>query len=162
MSTPTPITDAAEARDGFAVVPTSSGSGARTRRRVTLVVASIVVVWSTAELVGLITRHTIGPELYGVLVAFLGVVASVLGLALIASNRRRPLATTAVLILWTVVALGGIAGTVAHAVGPGSGHGVVDPRPRPVEAPLVFTVLGLLGGSAVYLGRARSARERKA
>jgi hypothetical protein len=63
------------------------------------------------------------------------------------------LVLVAVLVVWAVVALGGIAGTVAHVVGPPIGEGPVDARPRPIPAPLVFTLLGLVGGAALLLGQ---------
>jgi hypothetical protein len=31
-------------------------------------------------------------------------------------------------------------------------YGPVDPRPRPIAAPLVFTLLGIVGGTALFLG----------
>lgn len=158
MSTPTQTTDAGSARGRF----TATSPNARTRRRIALIVAFVVLAWSTLELIGLVSRHTTGPELYGVLVAVLAVGASILSLLLLAADRRRPTASAAVIALWAVIALGGVAGSVAHIVGPGEGHGVVDPRPRPPEAPLVFTTLGLVGGAAVFYGRARTARIPKA
>jgi hypothetical protein len=39
------------------------------------------------------------------------------------------------------------------------GHGPVDLRPRPIAAPLIFTLLGLAGGAALFFGqRARIRR----
>ena len=90
----------------------------RTRRRVWILIAIVVLGWSIVELVSLLSRHTTGPELYGVVVAGLAVAAGVLNLALLRSEQRRLWATVAVLILWGVVALGGLAGTVAHIIGP--------------------------------------------
>jgi 4-amino-4-deoxy-L-arabinose transferase-like glycosyltransferase len=126
-----------------------------TRRRVSLATAIVVLGWSVVELVSLLAVHTTGPELYGVLVAALAVAAAAFGLISLWSSERRPWATVAVVILWAVVAFGGIAGAVAHVLGPGAGHGAIDPRPRPVAAPLVFTLLGLVGGAAVWFGRRR-------
>jgi hypothetical protein len=80
-------------------------------------------------------------------------------LALLRSDRlnRIPavaaVATVVVLSLFAVVALGGIAGTIAHVVGPVAGHGPVDLRPRPMVAPLVFTLLGAAGATALVRGR---------
>jgi hypothetical protein len=59
----------------------------------------------------------------------------------------------AVLVLWAVVALGGLAGMIAHIVGPVPGHGPMDLRPRPIPAPLVFTLLGCVGALALSRGR---------
>jgi len=128
------------------------------RRRVSIVVAIVVLAWSIVELASLLSRHTTGPELYGVVVAGLAVAAGVLNLALLRSDQRRLWATVAVLVLWGVVALGGLAGTVAHIIGPVAGHGPIDLRPRPIPAPLVFTLLGLAGGAALWFGQRRRMR----
>lgn len=134
----------------------------RTRRLGSVAVTFIVFGYSAVELVSLAFRHTQGAELYGVAVAALAVVAAAAGLALLASGRRRVLTTAAVLFLWALVAIGGIGGTVAHVVGPEPGYGPVDPRPRPVTAPLIFTALGLVGGAALFYGqRAGAARIRE-
>ena len=134
----------------------------RTRRWVSLVAALVVLAWSVAELVNLVQRHTIGAELYGVLVAALAVVAGIGTVALLALGRRRVVASVAVIVLWGVVALGGVAGTIAHVVGPAPGHGPVDTRPRPVPAPLVFTALGIIGGTTLLLGQRLGTRRRTA
>ena len=154
------VTDTTEVRAGGRSEPSHpTGKGdLRIRRRVSILVAIVVLGWSIVELVSLASRHTTGPELYGVLVAALAVVASLLGLAQLASSRGRPWATVAVLILWGVVALGGLAGTVAHIVGPVPGHGPIDLRPRPPLAPLVFTLLGLAGGAALWFGQRQGTR----
>jgi hypothetical protein len=136
----TPANAATEARD-------------RTLRRAALAVSVVVLIWSFLEVVSLATRHTAGPELYGVLVAVLATGAGVANVVLLRSPRARALVIVAVLVVWAVVALGGIAGTVAHVVGPPISEGPVDPRPRPVPAPLVFTLLGLAGGAALLLGQ---------
>jgi hypothetical protein len=125
-----------------------------------MVVSVVVLGWSLVELVGLAGRHTVGAEIYGVLVAALAAVAGGLSVALLASTRRRVVASAAVLLLWAVVALGGVAGVVAHVVGPSPGHGPVDARPRPVAAPLIFTVLGVVGGAALYIGQRTGSRIR--
>lgn len=127
-----------------------------------LIMTLVVLGWSTKNLVTLGLTHTAGAELYGVLVAALAVGAGVLNLALLTSPRTRTWATAAVLILWAVVALGGIAGSVAHIIGPVPGHGPIDPRPRPIAAPLFFTALGLVGGFALFLGRRMQARRVRA
>ena len=135
----------------------------RLRRWPPLVATVVVLGWSLVELIGLVSRgHTIGPELYGILVAVLAVGAGLLSLALLASRGRRIAAVVAVVILWAVIALGGLAGAAAHAIGPVPGHGPVDDRPRPAGAPLVFTALGLVGGGAlIYGSRRRSGRGRE-
>jgi hypothetical protein len=66
-----------------------------------------------------------------------------------------------VIVLWALISLGGVAGTIAHAVGPVPGHGPIDPRPRPVFAPLVFTLLGTVGGTALFLGQRAAIRRAR-
>ena len=122
-----------------------------------LAVVAVVAIWSVVELGGLLfVNHTTGAELYGPLVAVLAVAAGVASVWLLWTRRRHTFATVALLVLWTVVALGGIAGVVAHVVGPDPAHGPVDTRPRPTTAPLVFTVLGVAGGLAVIYGQRRA------
>jgi hypothetical protein len=99
-----------------------------------------------------VVHHT-GPELYGVMTAAISTAAAIANLALLRSPRVRLIATAAVLLLWAIVALGGIAGTIAHVVGPVPGHGPMDLRPRPILAPLVFTLLGTVGAAALTLGQ---------
>ena len=113
----------------------------------------VVLGWSIDYTVTLAVVHHTGPELYGVLTAAISTGAAIANLVLLRSPRVRLIATGAVLLLWTVVALGGIAGTIAHAVGPVPGHGPVDLRPRPIVAPLVFTLLGIVGAAALTLGQ---------
>jgi 4-amino-4-deoxy-L-arabinose transferase-like glycosyltransferase len=140
----------------------ASTGGERLRRWAPLVAAVVVTGWALVELVGLVwVGHTIGPELYGILVAALAVLAGILSIAVLASPRRRVLASMAVGLLWAVIALGGIAGAVAHAIGPVPGHGPVDERPRPAGAPLVFTALGLVGGGALVFGSRRRPGESR-
>ena len=125
----------------------------RTIRRVALLASVVILGWSFVELVNLSLTHNTGPELYGVLAAALATGAGVANLALLRSPRAQVLFIIAVLVVWAVVAVGGIAGTVAHIVGPPIGEGPVDPRPRPVAAPLIFTLLGLVGGAALLFGQ---------
>jgi hypothetical protein len=118
-----------------------------------LIMSVVVLGWSIKYLVSLGLTHTTGPELYGVLTAALATGAAVTNLVLLRSSRMPVLVTVAVLVLWGVVALGGLAGTIAHIVGPVPGHGPIDLRPRPIASPLVFTLLGLVGGAALFLGQ---------
>lgn len=113
----------------------------------------VVLGWSIKYAVTLAVVHTTGAELYGVLAAGIATGAAVANLALLRSPRLRRVATAAVLVLWVVVALGGIAGTIAHVIGPVAGHGPMDLRPRPIAAPLVFTLLGFVGAAALTLGQ---------
>ena len=118
-----------------------------------LLMSVAVLVWSIKYTVTLALAHNTGPELYGVLVAALSAAAAAANLALLRSSRVQIAATAAVLVLWAVIALGGVGGTVAHIVGPVPGHGPVDLRPRPVAAPLIFTLLGCVGAAALSLGQ---------
>lgn len=127
-------------------------------RPVALVVSLVVFGWSFVELVNLSFTHTAGPELYGVLAAVLATGAGAANLALLRSPRTRLLVIAVVLVVWAIVAVGGIAGTVAHVVGPPVGEGPVDPRPRPFAAPLIFTLLGAVGASALVLGQRAQVR----
>ncbi len=126
----------------------------------------VVLGWSIDYTVTLAVVHHTGPELYGVLTAALSTGAAAANLALLRSPRVRLIATAAVVLLWAIVALGGVAGTIAHVVGPVPGHGPMDLRPRPIAAPLVFTLLGTVGAAALGLGqrakqRAAATFERK-
>jgi hypothetical protein len=117
-----------------------------------------LLAWSVVELVSLVFRHTTGAELYGVLVAFLAVVAGSLTLYLTRSAAPQTWLMIAVVVLWAVIAIGGLAGVYAHIVGPVPGHGAVDLRPRPLFAPLAFTAMGVVGELVLWLGRRQPAR----
>ena len=117
------------------------------------VASGVVLAWSIYYTVTLAVIHNIGAELYGVLTAALATTAAVGNLTLLRSPRVRVVATGAVLVLWAVVVVGGLAGTIAHIVGPVTGHGSIDLRPRPIAAPLVFTLLGSVGAAALALGQ---------
>jgi hypothetical protein len=128
-----------------------------TERR-SLLMSVVVLGWSIYYTVTLAIVHNTGPELYAGLTAALSTGAAAANLALLRSPRVRVIATAAVVALWTVVALGGVAGTVAHIVGPVATHGPIDLRPRPITAPLVFTLLGCVGAAALVLGQRARAR----
>ena len=118
-----------------------------------LIMSIAVLVWSIKYFVALSFVHNTGPELYGVLVAALSTGAAAANIGLLRSPRAQIAATAAVVVLWAVIAVGGVGGTIAHIVGPVPGHGPVDPRPRPIAAPLIFTVLGAAGAAALLLGQ---------
>jgi len=118
-----------------------------------LIMSVAVLGWSTKYTVSLALTHTSGPEVYGVLTAALAMGAAIANLALLRSPRMPVVATVVLLVLWALIAIAGLGGTIAHIVGPVPGHGPLDLRPRPVVAPLVFTLLGIVGGSALVLGR---------
>jgi 4-amino-4-deoxy-L-arabinose transferase-like glycosyltransferase len=147
-----PLADRSLARDA------STDARDRTIRRVGLLVSLAVLGWSFVELVNLSLTHTTGPELYGVLAAALATGAGVANVALLRSPRARVLVIIAVLVVWAVVAVGGVAGTVAHLVGPPIDEGPIDPRPRPFAAPLVFTFLGVVGAAALVFGQRAALR----
>ena len=117
------------------------------------VVSLVVLAWSIDYTVTLAVVHNVGAELYGVLTAALATAAAVANLGLLRSPRVRLVATAVVLVVWAIVAVGGIAGTVAHLVGPVAGQAPIDLRPRPIAAPLVFTLLGAVGAAALSLGQ---------
>jgi hypothetical protein len=126
---------------------------ARTRRLTSFVTTGVVLALCVAEFINLSGRHTVGAESYGVLVAGVAVAAGIFSLGLLLSPQRRAIATAAVLLLWAIVVLGGIAGTYYHIVGVAPEYGPVDPRPRPIAAPLVFTLLGIVEGTALYFAQ---------
>lgn len=117
-----------------------------------------VLGWSLNYTVRLALVHNTGPELYGVLTATISAGSAIANLALLRSPRANLIATVAVAAVWAVVALAGVGGTIAHIVGPVAGHGPVDLRPRPIAAPLVFTLLGAVGATALVLGQRARAR----
>lgn len=126
-----------------------------------LLMSIAVLGWSTRYLVGLGLGHTTGSEIYGVLVAVLAVGAAVTNVAVLRSPRPQLIVTVALVGLWALIAFGGVAGAVAHVIGPVAGHGPVDLRPRPVAAPLVFTLLGFVGGAALVLGQRAAIRRAR-
>jgi 4-amino-4-deoxy-L-arabinose transferase-like glycosyltransferase len=125
----------------------------RALRWAPMIVTVVVLGWSALELINLAVKHTTGPEIYGVLTAALATGAGVASVALLRSTRPQLLVVAAVLVLWAVIAIAGVAGSVAHIVGPVAGHGQVDLRPRPIAAPLIFTVLGVVGGATLFVGQ---------
>jgi hypothetical protein len=134
---------------------------ARAGRLAIFVTTGLVLALSVAEFINLSGRHTVGAESYGLLVAGIAVAAGVLSLRLVLSPQRRVIATAAVLVLWAIVVLGGVAGTYYHIVGVAPEYGQVDPRPRPIAAPLVFTLLGVVGGTALFFGQRAAIRRAR-
>jgi hypothetical protein len=129
--------------------------------RWSLLTSIVLLGWSIDYTVTLVAVHNSGAELYGALTAALSSGAALANIGLLRLPRVRVVVTGAVALLWVVVALGGIAGTIAHIVGPVPGHGPMDLRPRPIAAPLVFTLLGSVGAASLVLGqrmRIRSGR----
>ena len=143
------------------VQPVAKATGGTTRR-ICLYAIVVIIGWSLLEVASLAFRHTNGAEIYGVLVAAVAFANGVASFALLRSARPPIWATVIVLVVWAVIALGGIAGMVAHIVGPVAGHGPVDVRPRPVLAPLIFTTFALVGGVALFIGQRSARREPRA
>jgi hypothetical protein len=123
-----------------------------------LLVSAAAAVYGLVETGSLAVVHHTGAEVYGILVAAIAAGAGVLNVVLLRAPRVRRIATGAVVAIWVVVALGGIAGFIAHVIGPVAGHGPIDPRPRPIAAPLAFTLLGSVGAAALVLGQRARAR----
>jgi hypothetical protein len=134
---------------------------ARVRRSAPFVTSALVLALSVAEFINLSGRHMVGSESYGLLVAGVAVAAGTFSLGLVLSPQRRVIATAAVLVLWAIVALGGVAGTYYHIVGVAPEYGPVDPRPRPIAAPLVFTLLGTVGGTALFFEQRAAIRRAR-
>lgn len=131
---------------------------ARAGRWALCIIIALVLALSVAEFINLSGRHTVGAESYGLLVAGLAVAAGIFSLGLVLPQQRRVIATAAVLVLWAIVALGGVAGTYYHIVGVAPEYGPVDPRSRPIAAPLIFTLLAIVGGIALFFGQRASSR----
>lgn len=130
-----------------------------TQRRVAALGTAVVTV-ACLMLLGLFLegRHTAGGEIVGVIAAGGGVAISVLSLVHICLSRDHRLARVLLMVLWLVLAVGGIGGLIDHAepVVPGQS---IDQRPRPPLAPLVFTGLALLGATALGVGSRRQRRQ---
>jgi len=137
--------------------PTIERTRFRASRGIVTLMSLALLAWAVVELVGLLFRHTTGAEVYGILVAALAVVAGSLTLYLTRSTAPGWF-VIAVVVVWAVVALGGLAGLYAHIVGPVPGHGPVDLRPRPILAPLAFTAMGAVGELVLWLGRRQPVR----
>lgn len=121
--------------------------------RSSVMVSLVALGTSIYYTVVLAVVHNTGPELYGVLAAATSTGAAAANVAILQSPRTRRIATVVLIAIWAFVALGGIAGVIAHIVGPVPGHGAVDLRHRPIAAPLVFTVLGAAGAASLVLGQ---------
>jgi hypothetical protein len=146
-------------RDGQAVErPSLAKAWVRAPSRIVTVMSLALLAWSVVEVVGLAGRHTTGPQLYGVLVAGLAVVAASLALFGVRSTSRQAWFAIAVAVVWVIVAIGGVAGVVAHVVGPLPGEGPVDSRPRPALAPLAFTAMGVVGELVLWIWWRRPVR----
>jgi hypothetical protein len=114
--------------------------------RVRVLVAAGAAVASAGLLAVLMADHTIGGEIDGVIVAGIAVVTGIAGVvSLVRGGTRRRW----VLAAWLVVAAGGVMGYLDHDAPPHPGRPILDERPRPPLAPLVFTVIGLAGAATL-------------
>ena len=135
--------------------PDSVGSterltGRLTRQRVPLAMTTVVTLGCLAVLVLLLSvNHTAGGEVDGPEVALFGIIVGILSLVSLAVPGRHRSVLAALLVLWTFLAISGVAGYTEHskAVTPAS----ADQRPRPPLAPLVFTAFGIVGGGALIM-----------
>jgi hypothetical protein len=116
-------------------------------------VSAVVLGWSIDYTVTLGVIHHTGPQLFGVLTAAVSAGAAIANLRLLRSSSGQPVLTGAVVALWTLVAAGGIGGTIAHLSGPFAGRPLVESGDALSVAPLVFTLLGLVGAAALVLGQ---------
>jgi hypothetical protein len=143
------------------IQPSDVSVRSRAGRPALFVITALILALSVAVFINLSGRHTVGAEWYGLLVAGVAVVASIFSLGLVLSPQRRVIATAALLVLWAIVTFGGLAGTYYHIVGVAPEYGPVDPRPRPIAAPLVFTLLGTVGGTALFFGQRAAIRRAR-
>ena len=133
-----------------AVGPTERLRARLIRRRVPLAIITVVTLGCLAVLLLLLSvNHTAGGEVDGPEVALFGIIVGILSLVSLAAPGRHRFVLAALLVLWTFVAISGVAGYTEHAkaVTPAS----ADQRPRPPLAPLVFTAFGIVGGAALIL-----------
>jgi 4-amino-4-deoxy-L-arabinose transferase-like glycosyltransferase len=159
MSVSTPTTG--QSADGRARLGTPDIGRQRTARRAAILATLALLAWSIVDLISLALRHTTGPQGYGLLVAALAVGAAVLNVLLLMTARKRTWAVAGAVLLWAVVALGGVAGAVAHVAWPATGpYG--DPRPKPALAPLAFTAMGVVGGVAIVVAQRSGSNRRRA
>lgn len=113
---------------------------------VRIVIAGAATALSAVLLAILVADHMTGSEVEGVVVAAIAVIVGVAG---IVSLMKGGAGRRVVIGLWLLVALGGGIGYLDHGSLPKPGHPVLDDRPRPPLAPLVFTVIGLAGAASL-------------
>ena len=122
----------------------------RLRRRPAVVTAVIAIASAGLMVDLLLVGHTSGEELWGPVTAALGAVVGALSLAFLVHGGRSRAARYAIYALWLTVAFFGFGGYNDHRLPvPAS---VVDDRPRPPLAPLVFTGLGIAGALSLRSG----------
>jgi hypothetical protein len=133
-----------------AVRPTERLKARLIRRRVPLAITTVVSLGCLAVLLLLLSvNHTAGGEVDGPEVALFGIIIGILSFVSLAVPGRRRVVLAALLVLWTFLAISGVAGYTEHskAVTPAS----ADQRQRPPLAPLVFTAFGIVGAGALIL-----------
>jgi hypothetical protein len=127
------------------------------RQRVALAMTAMVTLGCLAVLILLLSvDHTVGGEVDGPEVAIFGIVVGILSLILLAAPGRHRFMLGALLVLWTLLAIGGIDGYEQHSKAVTAA--TVDQRPRPPLAPLVFTAFGIVGASALIVSSRRIRR----
>ena len=122
------------------------------RRRRAAVATAVVTVLALGLLVDLLlVNHTIGEEIWGPIVASAALAVGVFSLVYLAADGRSRGIRFALLAFWAAVAFLGYGGYNDHRL-PRPADTLTDQRPRPPLAPLAFTVLGIVGGAALFLG----------
>jgi len=125
------------------VQPTTAASGERARRRAHIATA-VIGLFSLGLLIDLLVAgHTSGEELWGPVTAASSALVAALSLVYLAVRARNRATRIALYALWATVAFFGYGGYNDHRLPVPAG--VVDSRPRPPLAPLVFTGMGVMG-----------------
>jgi hypothetical protein len=132
------------------VRPTEGLKGRLIRQRVSLAMTTVVTLGCRAVLLLLLSvNHTAGGEVDGPEVALFGIIVGILSLISLAVVGRHRFVLAALLVLWVLLAIGGVDGYMEHSKA--LTNASPDQRPRPPLAPLVFTAFGIAGGAALVL-----------
>ena len=113
------------------------------RQRWPLVLAAVVTLWSLSLVVRFFSTHTIGFERAALLVAVVGLVAGGSTAAYLIGRLHGGAVRMGLVVLWLVVGMAGIGGTILHLNPPGVA--AADGRQRPMVAPLIFTLFAVAG-----------------
>ena len=93
-------------------------------------------------MISLAVRHNDGARISAVIVAALATLAGALSLWLVWANKRRTALAGVAVVLWVIVGLGGIAGSMLH---------ISNSVPtQMLAAPLGFTLAAILAGVALF------------
>jgi len=147
MSTPQPVV----ARPDGSTPPSTWIDRLIQRALAVSVTAIVTAICLLVLLFMLADRHTTGGEIDGVIVAGLGVLTGILSLAFLGGTGRSRGALGILVVLWLAVAIGGLSGYHDHSLAVTAAS--ADLRARPSFAPLLFSVLGLIGGAALLVRR---------